>query len=833
MLLSKRKDIVDQEDAAIEEVHEQSALSGSFVQLMVFINGIVLTAVVFITLNIFIERIIADNIKTTANQIKENVSNSFLETEKLIDGAANLIIYGQSLEPNQTVENFQRSFLNKDIFSAIFWLKKDGSGRYISYDLVYHGDQREKNVSLHQTIIKKVMSFNEIGIHVMLDGDNVVIGRKVRTSLNNYDVLYGVTSFDKILNKDFFSNNSSLLKFELTKTNTKDVLYAFSNPDIADSKFKHHVAMIETGFASLPLKGYFGLVFTNSEIFLKRILYLSLFFGILLTAVGTLYVYSNRKQSIRLAKMNAELVANNDRLNQEIKERERLNSNIRKQEKDNRAIVDSVSDIIFEISTDGKILFLNESWSRITGFTIDMSLGRNLFDLLYAQDQTEQKNNIALLVAGKKQSYRSFTRLRTSEGNFRSVELAVSMLRQDYDKGLRVVGTITDVEDRRRAERALSEAEKKYRAIVENAATGIYQVTPEGIYLSANPAMAKILGFDITDDVLKSVRNANIDVYTNPQSRERQMQEAIKKGLAIFETQVKKRTGDLIWVNESLRVVHDDQGQISYFEGNMEDVTARKIAEIALKDAKIESDLANRAKSEFLANMSHELRTPLNAIIGFSDIIQTQAFGDVGSPEYLEYSKEINQSGRRLLQVINEILDVSRIEAGDRQLNESLVDLNKIVSSSIEMFASKIEANKLNISNFVNEDSPKIIGESHAIKQMVVNLLSNAVKFTPDGGRISITAQIDNDGQLNLSVIDTGIGLTDEEMEIALSPFGQINASFNRSDSGTGLGLTLVKSLISLHSGSLELFSQKGIGTTATLIFPQKRVSIKSSKVSV
>ncbi len=523
--------------------------------------------------------------------------------------------------------------------------------------------------------------------------------------------------------------------------------------------------------------------------------------------------------------MNAELARKNTDMNNEIVEREKLNQALRRQEKENRAVIDAVRDIIFETSTDGQILFLNETWQKITGFSIERSLGRNLFDLLYMQDQAEQKNNFAQLVKGKKQGYRAYTRLRTADGNFRAVELAISMLRQDESKELRVVGTITDVEDRRRTERALSEAEKKYRAIVENAASGIYQVTPEGHYLSANPALAEILGHETPDDLLREVRNANVDIYFNGRERERQLRDAVRSGSVNVECQVRRKDGAIIWVQENLRAVKDEEGQLLFFEGSLEDITQRKNTEIALREAKVQSDLANRAKSEFLANMSHELRTPLNAIIGFSDIIRTQAFGEVGSAEYLDYARDINESGKRLLQVINDILDVSRIEAGERQLNEGVVDLNKVVQASLEMLAPKIDANKMIVSNHIKDTTPKVIGESHAIKQMLINLLSNAVKYTPEGGRISITAELDGEGQMHISITDTGIGLTDEEIEKALSPFGQVNTALDKNESGTGLGLTLVQSLMSLHGGAFELFSQKGIGTTATLIFPPKRVS--------
>jgi signal transduction histidine kinase len=295
--------------------------------------------------------------------------------------------------------------------------------------------------------------------------------------------------------------------------------------------------------------------------------------------------------------------------------------------------------------------------------------------------------------------------------------------------------------------------------------------------------------------------------------------------VAHAEMQLRRRDGQIIWVQENVRAVKDDDGSLLFYEGSIEDITQRKETEVALRAAMVESDLASRSKSEFLANMSHELRTPLNAIIGFSDIIRNQAFGAVGAKEYLDYARDINEGGKRLLQVINDILDVSRVAAGDRQLNEGLVDLSKTVASALDILSPKIESNRLIVSNFIGDDTPKLIGEQHAIKQMIINLLSNSVKYTPAGGRVSVSYQMDEDGQLHLAITDTGVGLTDTEIETALSPFGQVETGSSKSETGTGLGLTLVQSLMSLHGGSFELFSQKGVGTTATLVFPPKRVS--------
>ncbi len=336
------------------------------------------------------------------------------------------------------------------------------------------------------------------------------------------------------------------------------------------------------------------------------------------------------------------------------------------------------------------------------------------------------------------------------------------------------------------------------------------------------------MGYEAPEHLLRVVKNANDTVYGNTRERQVFIRELEARGAIYnYETQVTTLGGERIWVNENVRAVRDESGNTLYYEGSMEDITQRKRAEIELREAKVRSDLANRAKSEFLANMSHELRTPLNAIIGFSEILYSESFGPIGQEAYKDYSRDIHASGKRLLKVINEILDISRIDAGERRLNENLVSIKPIVESCMKLLERKADSSKLTITNLL-PDLPTVIGEDLVIKQVILNLLSNAIKFTPHGGRVTISGEVGREGELRISVTDTGVGLDEQDIEKALSPFGQVNGELSRSNAGTGLGLTLVKALMDLHEGTVELFSKKGIGTTATVVFPPERVSRKS-----
>jgi signal transduction histidine kinase len=261
------------------------------------------------------------------------------------------------------------------------------------------------------------------------------------------------------------------------------------------------------------------------------------------------------------------------------------------------------------------------------------------------------------------------------------------------------------------------------------------------------------------------------------------------------------------------------------FVASLRDITLRKEAERALVAARDQADLANRAKSEFLANISHELRTPLNAVLGFSEVICNEMFGPLGESRYKEFARDIHDSGLHLLAIINDILDLSKIEAGRLELHEEVISIEGLFETVQRFVRERVESAGLRIAAEIPPGLPPVRADQRALKQVLLNLLSNAVKFTPAGGQITLQATLEPDGGVAFKVRDTGIGIAPSDLPKALEPFGQVDSSLARKYEGAGLGLPISRALIELHRGRFTLASEPGVGTTVTFSLPPDRIA--------
>lgn len=256
------------------------------------------------------------------------------------------------------------------------------------------------------------------------------------------------------------------------------------------------------------------------------------------------------------------------------------------------------------------------------------------------------------------------------------------------------------------------------------------------------------------------------------------------------------------------------------------DITELKHREFELEQANRIAELASVAKSEFLAMMSHELRTPLNAIIGFSDIIRKEVFGEIRVPRYRDYAEDIHNSGQHLLQVINQILDMSKAEAGKLEIGNEEVELNGLLTRAVTMVTPRARQDEIALLQELPEEIILFRGDSVRLLQILLNLLSNAVKFTPENGTVHASLLATRSG-VEFVIRDTGIGISKDDMERVLEPFYQALSASTRGHEGTGLGLPLTKRLIELHGGVMELESEPGEGTTVRVLLPADRITIE------
>ncbi|MCH8112242.1 MAG: CHASE2 domain-containing protein [Proteobacteria bacterium] len=482
-------------------------------------------------------------------------------------------------------------------------------------------------------------------------------------------------------------------------------------------------------------------------------------------------------------------------------------------------------DAIVTVDGAGNIRSFNRAAEQIFQILEADAVGRPVRSLL-PSELTEQ--DAALVFGSVGGPYDLVGRRRHSE----SFPMEVVVSRVDLEEEI-FIALVRDLSTQKMAEARAAKASNYLRESIESISDGFALYGPDERLILCNEKYREIIGGD--RDLIK------------PGTRHQDVIRSLVVSGRVPEIETDERK----WIRESKRRHHDpgaayemclDDGtwlrvsKNKTFDGGVlgiyTDITEQKIREDGLRAAKNEADAANRSKTDFLHNMSHELRTPLNAIIGFSEIMEKELLGPLGTSLYIEYAADIHKSGDHLLSIINDILDLAKIEAGKYELEETEVDLAEVIDLSCRLVEDRAEQSGHTLSVKVSEDLLGLHADERALKQILLNLLSNAVKFTPDGGEITVTAGIAGDGCAELSVTDTGIGIAEENIETVLSNFGQVDTGLSREYEGTGLGLPLVKWLAKLHGGTLRIESKVDAGTTVTVTFPAERVRRRTSVVA-
>lgn len=415
--------------------------------------------------------------------------------------------------------------------------------------------------------------------------------------------------------------------------------------------------------------------------------------------------------------------------------------------------------------------------------------------------------------------------IHTRDGQERWFETRSLPLIEENGKVMRLIGTDTEITLRYKTAQHAREREALLNSILENLPVGILIKDRDLRYQSANRTFLEWYG--VTMDELSGKTFSETtgfqedNDYTKVEAQER---EVLEKGKIVERMSARYfADGKQHVVRATKFPIHDEDGQVSKIGSVSVDLTEQIRGQEELEAANKRLDAANRAKSEFLAHMSHELRTPLNSVIGFSEMVRTETLGPIDNPTYIDYAGYIQKSASHLLDVINDILDISKIEAGELEMDEVVVDLQALVAEAMTLASERAVGKDLAVDSNIPTDLPKLLADERMIKQVIVNLLSNAVKFTPDGGSVTVAAACDPDQQILLSVRDNGIGIAEKDIPRAMQPFEQVRRSAKLSHRGTGLGLSLSKKLVELHGADLFINSELGVGTTVTIMFPTNR----------
>lgn len=363
---------------------------------------------------------------------------------------------------------------------------------------------------------------------------------------------------------------------------------------------------------------------------------------------------------------------------------------------------------------------------------------------------------------------------------------------------------------------------RKMARAVEQSSVGIMITDTNGIIEYVNPKIVEMTGYKESEILYKTPRvfksgltqpEIYSDLWTTIMAGNEWHSEVVNK----------HKNGRLFWEYLKIFPVRGRTGEIRNFVAIKEDITDRKRAEEEIVAAKNDAENANEAKSTFLANMSHELRTPLNAIMGFSETMQMKVMGPLGNKKYEEYVAFIHNSAGHLRQLIDQILDLSKVEAGKQEVKETEIDVHTLFNTSLSLVNELARKAEIRLDGSVDDNVPRLLADERMMKQVLLNILSNAIKFTPKGGIVQLTAYLSDDDRLTMEVSDTGIGISADDYDKAFSVFGQIENIESRSHEGSGLGLPISRRLIELHKGELDLESTLGEGTVVKITFPADR----------
>ncbi len=455
--------------------------------------------------------------------------------------------------------------------------------------------------------------------------------------------------------------------------------------------------------------------------------------------------------------------------------------------------------------------------------------GTTMYELLHPDDVDRVRATFDSLADDPK-PFSLAMRLRQQDGTYRHFVSHGFPELDDRNEVRSIVGIMDDVTDDLKTELALKRTAEQYQMIAEHAYDMFARHTPDGVLTFVSPAVRKVMGAEPEDVVGQNI----IDLmHRDDQPGAREKLDALNTGADSVRIafRLPNLSGEFLWLESTVHPINDERtGDMIEAIAITRDISERKEYEQQLLDAREKAETANRTKSTFLANMSHELRTPLNAVIGFSEILKRKMYGPLGDEVYDEYANLIHESGTHLLDLINDILDMSKVEAGKMEIAPEPLDVVELVETCMRFVEARSDAKNQQVQlNILTPNQANIgYGDMRATKQILINLLSNAVKFTGEGGLINVEVQTLADA-LEISVSDNGVGIDPADIPRLLKPFEQIADKSSEAEEGSGLGLALTKSFAELQGGTFHLESQKGIGTRAIVTLPVAHTNLQST----
>ncbi len=464
---------------------------------------------------------------------------------------------------------------------------------------------------------------------------------------------------------------------------------------------------------------------------------------------------------------------------------------------------------------------------------VDWSDSSPLVTMAHPEDRDRILNEWHAFMASTETTWIFEYRLVRGDGEIRDISVSAEKVVNDRGPIGQVIGVVQDITDRKRSDRAIARNETLLRHAQRLSRVGYWVWEPRDIaqshdhgWLHVSSEFADIMGVKAEDVPLEETDFVRIFVHPDDQKAAYAAINGFVQRSAdryVAQCRIIRPDKSIAHVHLEAERLRDAQGRILYELGVIQDITEQRQRELELLTAKRSAEIANRTKTQFLANMSHELRTPLNAVIGFSQLIRDQSFGAIPD-RYVSYADDINSSGKLLLALINDILDMSRIEAGQQKLLEEVISVDSVVNDCVRMVTSKAADGGVRLIVENKGALPALRADERALKQILLNLLSNAVKFTPEGGAVTVAAEATRDRGLAITISDTGIGIAEDVLKDLFQPFRQADSSISRRFGGSGLGLAISKKLMELHGGEIVVESHPGRGTHVTLCMPAERV---------